>query len=300
MKKLVISEEINEYKAYLLLERGLSANTIEAYIRDLELLIRFTSEMKKDIFSLTNEDISHFVIEVFHSGRGASTHARIVSGVKSFYNYLLLYDKIEESPTELLESPKIKRKIPDVLTAEEVEAIIAAINLGDKLGCRNRAIIEMLYSCGVRVTELVSIKINDLFFDDGYIRVWGKGDKERLIPVNSTLIEVVNNYLETRGALLCGKRCDNLFLSQRGGMLTRVMIFTIIKLLTQKSGIGKTVSPHTFRHTFATHLLKGGADIRAVQDMLGHQNIMTTEIYTHLDTEHQHKTINSFHPLSKK
>ncbi len=181
-----------------------------------------------------------------------------------------------------------------------MDQIIGAINLEDKLGYRNRAIIEMLYSCGVRVSELVELKMNDLFFGDGFIRVIGKGNKQRLVPINNTLIAIVGQYLTTRHLLQCGKRSDSLFLSQRGGTLTRVMIFTMIKQLTLKAGITKKVSPHTFRHTFATHLLKGGADIRAVQDMLGHHSIITTEIYTHLDNEHQHNTINTFHPLGEK
>lgn len=295
-----IREELIEYQTFLLLEKGLSANTIESYMRDTEIMIHFFEEKGVDLNHITESDISDFVRFLFDSGRERSSQARTVSGVKSFFNYLLLYDKIETSPTELVESPKIKRKIPDVLTIEQIDKIMAAIDLSDKFGHRNKAILEVLYSCGLRVSELVTLHCSDLFFDDGYLRVIGKGNKQRLVPVNSNVIKQVAIYLGQRGTLKVNPKFgDFLFLSSRGTSLTRVMIFLIIKDLVQKAGINKSVSPHTFRHTFATHLLKGGADIRSVQDMLGHESILTTEIYTHLDTEHKHETVNTFHPLNR-
>lgn len=295
---LNIDEELIEYQTFLMLEKGLAANTIESYMRDIALLVDYLRQ--RDISSISRDDLSQFAIYLFESGRERSSQARVVSGVKSFFNYLLLYDKISVAPTEFLESPKIRRKIPEVLSVAEIDSIISAIDLSDKFGHRNKAIIEVLYSCGVRVSELVSLKCSDLFFDDGFMRVMGKGGKQRLVPVNDNLIKVVAIYLSQRGTMRVeSKFSDYLFLSSRGTNLTRVMIFTIIKDLASKAGIKKSVSPHTFRHSFATHLLKGGADIRAVQDMLGHQSILTTEIYTHLDTEHKHDTINKYHPLEK-
>lgn len=298
MKTLNIHEELIEYQTFLLLEKGLAANTIESYMRDIELLVDYFKE--QDISAIGSDELAQFVTHLYESGRERSSQARVVSGVKSFFNYLLLYDKISVAPTEFLESPKIRRKIPEVLSVSEIDAIIAVIDLSDKFGHRNKAIIEVLYSCGLRVSELVTLKCSDLFFDDGYLRVLGKGGKQRLVPVNDNLIKEVAIYLSQRGTMRVeAKFSDFLFLSARGTNLTRVMIFTIIKELTAKSGVRKNVSPHTFRHSFATHLLKGGADIRAVQDMLGHQSILTTEIYTHLDTEHKHETINKYHPLEK-
>lgn len=298
IKTLNITEELVEYQTFLLLEKGLAANTIESYMRDIQILVDYFRE--QDIITATHDDLSRFTTFLFESGRERSSQARVVSGVKSFFNYLLLYDKIETSPTELWESPKIRRKIPDVLSVEQIDKIIGAIDLSDKFGHRNKAILEMLYSCGLRVSELISIRCSDLFFDDGYLRVIGKGNKQRLVPVNDKLIRSVAIYLSQRSTMrVDSKFADFLFLSSRGTTLTRVMIFTIIKGLTSLSGITANVSPHTFRHSFATHLLKGGADIRSVQDMLGHQSILTTEIYTHLDTEHKHDTVNRYHPLNR-
>lgn len=299
VKALNIEDELVEYQTFLLLEKGLAANTIESYMRDIEVLGDYFKLNK--ITTVTAEELERFMTYLYDSGRERSSQARVVSGVKSFFNYLLLYDKISISPTEMLESPKIVRKIPEVLSLEEIDAIISAIDLGEKFGHRNKAILEVLYSCGLRVSELVTLRCSDLFFDDGYLRVIGKGGKQRLVPVNERLIKEVAIYLSQRGTMRVEtKSSDFLFLSSRGTILTRVMIFMIIKDLAQKAGIKKSVSPHTFRHSFATHLLKGGADIRAVQEMLGHQSILTTEIYTHLDTEHKHETINQFHPLMKK
>lgn len=295
-----IEEELSEYKAFLMLEKGLSANTIESYIHDIGLFTEFIQLNTLTFTEVNSGDIISFTKSIHDSGRSRTSQARIISGVKSFYNYLVLYDRISVSPLELVAPPKIKRKLPDILSIKEVNSLLESIDLSSKLGARNRAMIEMLYSCGVRVSELISIKCNDLFFSDGYLRVRGKGNKQRLIPVNTQLVSDVENYLLTRPTLQ-GKHTteDTLFLSQRGSALTRVMVFTIIKQLCLKSGINKSVSPHTFRHTFATHLIKGGMDIRALQDILGHESIITTEIYTHLDREHHHKIIDTFHPLSK-
>ena len=299
-KVLNIRDELVEYQTFLLLEKGLSANTIESYMRDTEIMMNYFEGEGVDVNTISEDNINDFVGFIFDSGKERSTQARTISGIKSFFNYLLLYDKIETSPTELLESPKIKRKIPDVLTLQQVDDILGAIDLSNKFGHRNKAIIEVLYSCGLRVTELITLRCSDLFFEDGYLRVVGKGGKQRLVPVNNNVIKQVAIYLSQRGKLkVAPKHSDFLFLSSRGTSLTRVMIFLIIKDLAEKANVKKSVSPHTFRHTFATHLLKGGADIRAVQEMLGHESILTTEIYTHLDTQHKHDTINEFHPLGK-
>lgn len=291
-----IEEEIIEYKTFLLLEKGLAANTIDSYLRDMQLFIDFMEKNSYILSDITKTEIDEFISALYDSNREKSSQARVISGVRSFFNYLLLYDKIETSPLETTESPKIRRKIPEVLTPADIDTLFAAIDDTEKFAQRNRAILEMLYSCGLRVSELISIKLNDLFFDDGYLRVIGKGGKQRLVPVSDKLKNEVDLYLDKRPQL-SKKTSDFLFLSSRGSCLTRVMIFTIIKRLSIKANIERSISPHTFRHTFATHLLKGGADIRAVQDMLGHQSILTTEIYTHLDNEHQHETVNRFHPL---
>ncbi|MEG0499864.1 MAG: site-specific tyrosine recombinase [Rikenellaceae bacterium] len=299
VKSLNIEEELVEYQTFLLLEKGLAANTIESYMRDIEILVGYFRT--NGITTVTAKELEHFMTFLYESGRERSSQARVVSGVKSFFNYLILYDKIEISPAEMIESPKIARKIPEVLSVEQIDEILAAIDLSEKFGHRNKAIIEVLYSCGLRVSELITLRCSDLFFEDGYLRVMGKGTKQRLVPVNDRLIKEVAIYLSQRGTMkVDAKSSDFLFLSARGTTLTRVMIFMIIKDLAAKAGIKKKISPHTFRHTFATHLLKGGADIRAVQEMLGHQSILTTEIYTHLDTEHKHEAIDKFHPLSDK
>ncbi|HAN77360.1 MAG TPA: tyrosine recombinase XerD [Bacteroidales bacterium] len=294
---------INEFEAHLLLEKGLSTNTIEAYLRDVSKLEQFCSLADKPV-SIKNVDLDllrSFLILLLELGLEANSQARIISGIKAFFKFLLLENYIEVNPAALLEAPRIARKLPDVLALTEIDAIIACIDLSDLLGHRNRAIIETLYSCGLRVSELINLKISNLFFNEGYIRVTGKGDKERLIPVSSRAKTDMVNYIKHYRIWnpKYKESEDVLFLNRRGGQLTRVMIFTIIKDLTSLAKINKTVSPHTFRHSFATHLVEGGADLRAVQEMLGHESITTTEIYTHLDSEYLRSAIIEFHPRGK-
>lgn len=284
-----IYQELIEYKTYLLLEKKLSSNTIEAYIRDISGFIEYTSI---DPESVNLNSIEEYIVHLYDSGLNRTSQARIISGIRSFFNYLYLYDKISTLPTELVELPKIGRRIPDYLSYEEIEKIIASIDLSQPLSHRNRAIVEVLYGCGLRVSELIDLKISDLFFDDGYIRVIGKGDKQRLIPIGTQAMKAVNLYRDIRRTSpIDTKHQHILFLGNRGKQLTRVMIFTMIKQMAERAEIKKNVSPHTFRHTFASHLIKGGADIRAVQQMLGHESIATTEIYTHIDTMQKEQNV---------
>lgn len=295
-----IDELFLEYKAYLMLEKRLSANTIEAYMRDVRAFRDHVTEKcgSFDPTAITYKEVEDFIADLSETGAGSRSVARTISGIKSFFGWLYVYDKIDNLPTELVEAPKIGRKIPDYLTENEVERMFAAIDLSLEEGHRNRAILEVMYSCGLRVSEVVSLRITDLFFDDGYLRVIGKGDKERLVPVSDELIKQVAIYREIRASVRVESRyADYLFLGRHGRPLSRVMIFNIVKRTAADAGITKTVSPHTLRHTFATQLVKGGADIRLVQQMLGHSSIMTTEIYTHLDTRHKQDTIDRFHPL---
>lgn len=298
------TEMLMEYKSYLMLEKRLSANTIEAYIHDINLFVSYIVDECGAEFVPSDIDYSQiedFVVSLGKRKVGSRSAARIISGVKSFFLWLFLYDKIDKLPTELVESPKIGRKIPDYLTPSEVEAMLACIDLSLEEGHRNRAIIEVMYSCGLRVSEVVSLKISDLFFDDGYLRVIGKGDKERLVPVSDELIKQVGLYRQKRSQMNIESRyADYLFLNRRGRPLSRVMVFNIVKQIASNAGIKKSVSPHTLRHTFATQLVKGGADIRLVQQMLGHSSILTTEVYTHPDIRHRQETVERFHPLSKK
>lgn len=284
-----IYQELIEYKTYLLLEKKLSSNTIEAYIRDISGFIEHKSI---DPESVNLNSIEEYIVHLYDSGLNRTSQARMISGIRSFFNYLYLYDKISTLPTELVELPKIGRRIPDYLSYEEIEKIIASIDLSQPLSHRNRAIIEVLYGCGLRVSELIELKISDLFFDDGYIRVIGKGDKQRLVPIGAQAMKAVNLYRGIRRTSpIDTKHQHILFLGNRGKQLTRVMIFTMIKQLVERAEIKKNVSPHTFRHTFASHLIKGGADIRAVQQMLGHESIATTEIYTHIDTMQKEQNV---------
>lgn len=284
-----IKQEIIEYKSYLLLERRLSANTIEAYIRDCYSFLRFTFVALEDVRLKHIED---YITDIYESGKNSSTQARMLSGIKSFFTYLYIYGKLDTLPTELAATPKVVRKIPSYLSTREIEDLISAPDLSTPLGHRNRAIIELLYGCGLRVSELVDLCVSDLFFDDGYIRVVGKGDKQRLIPIGSHAISSINHYREQRSSMtVATKYQDSLFLNRRGASLTRVMVFLIIKELAIKSGITKKISPHTLRHTFASHLIQGGADIRAVQQMLGHESIATTEIYIHIENSHKRQSV---------
>ena len=283
---------INGYKTYIRLEKNLSDNSVEAYIRDIMVFENFILRLYDVPPTQVDSDmISRYLIHLHQINHKQTSQARELSSVKSFFNYLLLMDKIEASPAEFIAAPKSRRTLPDILTIDEVEQIINCIDRSTIKGRRDSAMLELLYSCGLRVSELISLKITDLFFGEGYIRVMGKGSKQRLVPIGRLAQEYVMQYLEDRRQQLKGKSTSTgeeqtLFLSNRRSKLTRVMVFTIIRQATQNAGIDKIVSPHTFRHSFATHLLAGGASIRQVQDMLGHESITTTEIYTHLDPEH--------------
>lgn len=283
---------IQGYKTYIRIEKNLSANSVEAYVRDITVFANFILRKYDVLPTEVDEDmISHYLVHLNTIQHKRTSQARELSGVKSFYNYLLMTDKIEQSPAEFITAPKSRRELPDVLTVEEVERIIGSIDTTTIKGRRDRAMLEMLYSCGLRVTELISLKMSDLFLGEGYIRVMGKGNKQRLVPIGRLAQEWLMQYLDDRRELLKdkttkGSNVQAVFLSNRRTELTRVMIFTIIRNATKDAGITKRVSPHTFRHSFATHLYTGGASIRQVQDMLGHQSITTTEIYTHLDPEH--------------
>lgn len=287
---------------YLRLEKSLSENSINAYINDIKKLIRYFEQnnmnFKPD--EVTYNHLKNFVAWVNEHSLSASSQARMISGIKSFFKFLLLEDIISSDPTSLLEAPKVGRRLPDVLTTEEIDMLINAIDNNKPEGQRNKAILETLYSCGLRVSELVNLKLEDLSFDAGFIRIKGKGDKERLVPVSKKAVKEISDYLENyRSKMQVMKDSQNIvFLNRRGGKLSRVMVFTIIKNLARKTGLDKNISPHTFRHSFATHLIEGGANLRAVQEMLGHETIITTEIYTHLDREYLRDNILHYHPRS--
>jgi len=288
------------FKAYLQLERSLSGNSIEAYLSDLEKLTAFLqgAGISKNPSELLLEDLQQFIRWIAELGMTPASQARIISGIRTFYRYCLLEDISSTDPTTLLDAPKLKRSLPDVLSFDEIETIINAIDLSTHEGTRNKAILETMYSCGLRVTEVVNLKLSQLYLDIGFVRVIGKGNKERLVPIGSSAIKYINIYrnsVRVHQQVQAGEE-DILFLNRRGKRLTRVMIFLIIKDLVKKAGISKNISPHTFRHSFATHLVEGGADLRAVQEMLGHESITTTEIYTHLDREFLRKTLEQFHP----
>ncbi len=289
-----------KYKTYLRLERGLSANSVEAYLADVDKLLRFAREERKGVAEITYDDLQQFIARLRDIGIHPRSQARILSGVKSFYRYLLLDHFIERDPTELVEAPKIGVHLPEVLTVGEIDRIIAAIDLSTPEGHRNRAMIEVLYSCGLRVSELVNLRYADIYPAEGFIRVLGKGDKQRLVPISETALREISNYLKDRGKVVPKKGSEDvLFLNRRGGTLSRVMVFLIIKDLAAAAGIQKTISPHTFRHSFATHLLEGGANLRAIQEMLGHESITTTEIYTHVSRESLREEILAHHPRNQ-
>ncbi|MCO5260571.1 MAG: site-specific tyrosine recombinase XerD [Crocinitomicaceae bacterium] len=289
---------INDFIAYLKIEKGLVENSVDAYTRDVKKLHDFFEAKKTSPIAVTHNDLVQFIAALYDLGLSSRTQARIVSGIKQFYNYLFLEDEIKDNPSELIELPSIGRKLPAVLSIEEIDAMIASIDLSKAEGERNRAILETLYSCGLRVSELVNLRFEDLHFDKGFVRVIGKGNKERLVPASPTVIKEITNYRANSRALLpIQPQAEKfVFLNRRGAQLTRVMIFTIIKQTALNAGIKKTVSPHTFRHSFATHLLEGGANLRAIQEMLGHESITTTEIYTHLDERFLRDAILSYHP----
>lgn len=288
------------FKAYLQLERSLSDNSVEAYLTDVEKLTTYlqaTTSMKTPA-EVELKDLQGFIKWVAELGMTQTSQARTISGIRSFYKYCLLEEVSKKDPTTLLEAPKLKRQLPDFLSFDEIEKIIGEIDLSTSEGGRNKAILETMYSCGLRVSEVVNLKLSQLYFDVGFVRVIGKGNKERLVPIGSSAIKFVNIYrhnIRLHLPVQNGEE-DILFLNRRGHRLSRVMIFLIIKDLVKKAGITKNISPHTFRHSFATHLVEGGADLRAVQEMLGHESITTTEIYTHLDREFLRKTLQKFHP----
>jgi len=296
---------INGFKSYLMLERSLSANSIDAYTRDIDKLMEFINLQFEGISPLVIElqHLEAFILFINELGLGPRSQARILSGIRAFYKYLLVEDLIDDDPTELIEGPKLKRKIPDVLSYDEISQILASIDLSHETGTRNRAMLETLYSSGLRVSELIGLRISNLYIDLGFIRVIGKNNKERLIPIGEAAIKQIQLYIEgVRRSMMNIQKGheDILFLNRRGKQLTRVMVFHIVKKAAKEAGIDKNISPHTFRHSFATHLVEGGANLKAVQDMLGHESIITTEIYTHLDTDFLRETLLSFHPRNKK
>ncbi len=290
---------IKGFTSYLKLERSLSANSIEAYLRDVDKLKQYCDTLGgKSPSSIETADIETFLAWINELGMLPPSQARVLSGLKAFFKYMLLENLIDNDPVVLIESPRLSRKLPDTLSIIDINNLVAAIDLSKPEGMRNKTMLEVLYSCGLRVSELVNLKISDLYLEIEFIKVTGKGDKERLVPIGAEAIKLLNIYLKEvrlHGEIKPGKE-DFVFLNRRGAPLTRVMVFLIIKQLAESIGLNKSISPHTFRHSFATHLIEGGADLRAVQEMLGHESITTTEIYTHLDRDYLRQTIISHHP----
>lgn len=292
---------LEKYKRYLLLEKKLSKNTIEAYLTDLQKLMRYIDSVNILLRDIKLSHLEEFLSELNDQGIGSRSVARIISGIKSFFDFLVLDDYIKTDPSKLLESPKIGLKLPTVLSLEEIDMILSCIDVSTAEGTRNYAIIETLYSCGLRVSELVNLKFPDLFFDKGFIRVQGKGSKQRLVPISDTAIEKINNYLLYRSQMIIKKGNEDIvFISSRGTAMSRVTVFHYVKKYSEMAGITKPISPHVFRHSFATHLLERGANIRVIQEMLGHEKITTTEIYTHLDRDFLREEIIQHHPRSMK
>jgi len=292
-------QTLKDYQNFLRLERGLSDNSIINYSLDVKKLMRWLekNEIKTSPISISEETLQQFIYDTAKTINPRS-QSRLISGLKGFFTYLIFEDYRNTNPLELIEAPKLGRKLPDTLAIEEIDSLISAIDLSSKQGERNRAIIETLYGCGLRVSELTNLKISDLYFDEGFIKVTGKGDKQRLVPISPITEKYITIYQKQVRVhhKIDPKDADTLFLNQHGRQLTRAMIFTIVKRLAEKAGIKKTISPHTFRHSYATHLLENGADLRAIQQMLGHESITTTEIYTHIDRKHLTEVINKFHP----
>jgi integrase/recombinase XerD len=292
-------DAIKDYQLYMKIERGLSKNSLQSYTSDIEKLLRFLelNEVAVSPLKIDSDQIQHFIYNAAKT-INARSQARLISGLRSFFDYLIFEEYRSSNPTDLIESPKLGRKLPDTLSIDDIDRIIEAIDLSKPQGERNRTIIETLYSCGLRVTELITLQISDLFFEEGFIRVIGKGDKQRFVPINEQTQKYILFYIKTIRVHIQVQKGfeDTLFLNRRGKQLTRVMIFTIIKDLSTKLGLKKKISPHTFRHSFATHLLENGADLRAIQQMLGHESITTTEIYMHLDRSHLQNVMEQFHP----
>ncbi len=296
---------LKNFQSHLLLERALADNTIEAYGRDLEKLCQFLELRKYEIplEQLETTHLTEFILWLNELGLGARSQSRLLSALKTFYKYLLTEDLIQTDPTELLEGPRLARKIPEVLFYEEIQAMLTTIDLSEPHGVRNRAMLETLYASGLRVSELTDLRLSNLFLDIGFIKVIGKGDKERIVPIGEEAIKHIRLYQDGVRRLQNNihKEAENIvFLNRRGKRLSRIMVFMIVKECAERAGIQKNVSPHTFRHSFATHLVEGGADLKAIQDMLGHESILTTEIYTHLDTEFLRETVLQFHPRNQR
>lgn len=292
---------VRKYRSYLLLERSLSPNSIEAYMDDLAKLVSYIEDDELALREIKLDDLQQFVAQLYDLGIAPRSVGRVISGIKSFFNFLLLDGYIDIDPSELLETPKIGVKLPTVLSLEEIEMLLGIIDLSTKEGQRNRAIIEVLYSCGLRISELITLRFSNMYLDEGFIKVEGKGSKQRLVPISETAIREIKNYLFYRNAMEPKKGHEDIvFLSNRGTAISRIMVFHFIKQYAEEAGIKKNISPHTFRHSFATHLLEGGANIRAIQLMLGHEKITTTEIYTHLDREFLRQEIIEHHPRNKR
>jgi integrase/recombinase XerD len=295
---------IQQFRAYLLYERSLSPNTLEAYLNDVQKFVQYLELEQATLgpLAVRRTDLEQFILWVNRLGLEASSQARLISGLRAFYKFLLVEDMLDEDPTEMLESPRLNRKMPDVLSLHDIQRMLAAIDLSEPQGTRNRAIIETLYACGLRVSELVNLRMTNLFLEAGFVKVLGKNDKERLVPIGGEAVKYLRMYLDhirnKQEQIKPGEE-NFVFLNNRGARLSRVMVFIIVKELAAQAGISKNISPHTFRHSFATHLVEGGADLKAVQDMLGHESITTTEIYTHLDTEYLKETIYLYHPRMK-
>ena len=297
-----IARLLDNYRAYLTLEKGLAANSVAAYSDDVDKLLRWLEEAGTPPEAVSPDDLHAFVASLHDVGIGPRSQARIISGIKSFYHYLREEELIEHDPTALLPSPRLERKLPEVLTVEEIDAMIDAIDMEKPEGERNRAIIETLYGCGLRASELIGLRLSQVFPEEGYLSVIGKGDKQRLVPISPVALQCIADYVEGSRADIEPKRgCDDiLFLNRRGGQLSRVMIFYIVKELCALAGIRKNISPHTLRHSFATHLLEGGANLRAIQQMLGHESITTTEIYVHIDRSRLRREIMEHHPRNRR
>lgn len=293
---------INGFRSYLKLEKFLSPNSVEAYLQDMDKLQQFAASLipQRKPETVSTQDLKAFIQWVNELGMTSASQARILSGIKAFYKFMLMENLLSHNPSEQIEAPRLTRKLPDTLNILEIDALIAAIDLSKPDGFRNKTMLEVLYSCGLRVTELITLKISNLYLEDDFIKILGKGNKERLVPIGEQASKLLKIYLEQIRVHLNIKKGqeDFVFLSKRGTLLSRVMVFMIIKSLAEKTGLKKSISPHTFRHSFATHLIEGGADLRAVQEMLGHESITTTEIYTHLDREYLRETIIQYHPRS--
>ncbi|MBK8427857.1 MAG: site-specific tyrosine recombinase XerD [Lewinellaceae bacterium] len=295
---------LQQFKAYLLFERSLSSNTLEAYLSDVQKFVQYLELEQPALgpLAVRRNHLEQFILWVNRLGLEASSQSRLISGLRAFYKFLLVEDLLDEDPTEMLESPRLNRKMPDVLSLHDIQRMLATIDLSEPQGTRNRAIVETLYACGLRVSELVHLRMTNLFLEAGFIKVLGKNDKERLVPIGGEAVKYLRMYLDhirSKQERIKPGEENVVFLNNRGARLSRVMVFYIIKDLAVQARISKNISPHTFRHSFATHLVEGGADLKAVQDMLGHESITTTEIYTHLDTEYLKETIYLYHPRMK-